>query len=407
MVMILGAGMTGLAAGIATGWPVYEATHRPGGICSSYYLDNYRFEHGGGHWIFGADEEILTFIKSMVNVKTYKRKSSVFFPNDNTFVPYPIQNNLRYPNWGHIAKKEIIDRAVSGQQPAASITMKQYLGGTFGPTLCEEFFYPFHEMYTAGLYDRIAPQDGYKTPIDLNLVKAGATGQTAPVGYNVEFIYPEGGLDKLAAKMAERADVHYARTVMSVDRVGHRVIFSDGSARPYTPGELISTLPLNVTLKMAGLDAGMPDPHTSVLVVNIGAQRGMGMPDDHWLYLPQNASGFHRVGFYSNVDPDFAPQGRVSIYAEKALFDATKFPFGPSTLRLIEALKKWKFIEDVDVVSPTYVDVAYTWSWPNSDWKERAIHLLAKHGIRQLGRYGRWHFQGIAESIREGLSVKV
>jgi len=397
--MILGAGMTGLAAGIATGQPVYEATHRPGGICSSYYLDNYRFEHGGGHWIFGGDAKSIGFIKSLVNVKTYKRKSSVFLPNEQVFVPYPIQNNLRYVNWGHTALEEIL----SGHGSSNIKTMKEYLSAAFGSTLCEKFFHPFHEMYTAGLYDRIAPQDGYKTPVNLDAVRAGSTGQTASVGYNVEFLYPEGGLDKLAAKMAEKCDVHYARTVMSIDVQEHMVHFDDGSVLPFHPSELISTLPLNTTLKLAGLSVGLADPYTSVLVVNIGARPGPLMPDDHWLYLPQNASGFHRVGFYSNVDPDFAPAGRVSIYAEKALLPATNYPFGPSTLRLIEALKKWKFIDEVDVVSPTYVDVAYTWSWPGSEWKEKAIKRLADHGIRQLGRYGRWHFQGIAESIREGL----
>jgi len=36
--MILGAGMTGLAAGRASGFPVYEAEETPGGICSSYYV---------------------------------------------------------------------------------------------------------------------------------------------------------------------------------------------------------------------------------------------------------------------------------------------------------------------------------------------------------------------------------
>ena len=35
---ILGAGMTGLAAGLASGLPVYEAADTPGGICSSYYI---------------------------------------------------------------------------------------------------------------------------------------------------------------------------------------------------------------------------------------------------------------------------------------------------------------------------------------------------------------------------------
>jgi protoporphyrinogen oxidase len=58
--LILGAGMTGLAAGLVSGLPVVEAAAGPGGICSSYYrnpgtgspeaeAESYRFEIGGGH----------------------------------------------------------------------------------------------------------------------------------------------------------------------------------------------------------------------------------------------------------------------------------------------------------------------------------------------------------------------
>ncbi len=35
---ILGGGITGLSAGIASGLPVFEAVDTPGGICSSYYV---------------------------------------------------------------------------------------------------------------------------------------------------------------------------------------------------------------------------------------------------------------------------------------------------------------------------------------------------------------------------------
>jgi len=57
-------------------------------------------------------------------------------------------------------------------------------------------------------------------------------------------------------------------------------------------------------------------------------------------------------------------------------------------------------------VDPVWVEAAYTWAWPDSKWKEKAIALLKEHNIYQIGRYGRWKFQGIAESIREGLSIK-
>jgi protoporphyrinogen oxidase len=77
---ILGGGVTGLAAGLSSGLPLFEAAVEPGGICSSYYVrpgsqqrlaqapsdeNAYRFEIGGGHWIFGGDATILHFLRSV------------------------------------------------------------------------------------------------------------------------------------------------------------------------------------------------------------------------------------------------------------------------------------------------------------------------------------------------------
>src|SRR4051812_15729806 len=108
---IVGGGMTGLAAGRASGAPVFEARERAGGICSSYYVrpgesdrltappdddEAYRFEIGGGHWIFGGDPTILEFVNSITPLRSYERRSSVFFPDTDLLVPYPLQNHLRY-----------------------------------------------------------------------------------------------------------------------------------------------------------------------------------------------------------------------------------------------------------------------------------------------------------------------
>jgi hypothetical protein len=59
----------------------------------------------------------------------------------------------------------------------------------------------------------------------------------------------------------------------------------------------------------------------------------------------------------------------------------------------------------VDVVDPTWIDVAYTWSWPGSTWRRRALEQLTALGVHQVGRYARWSFQGIADSVKEGLDA--
>ncbi|MGH7885824.1 MAG: FAD-dependent oxidoreductase [Thermodesulfobacteriota bacterium] len=421
--VIIGGGVTGLAAGYVSNLPIYEAEEVPGGICSSYYLkageteprfrnteDNeaYRFEIGGGHWIFGGDPAVLHFIKSLTPVKSYKRSSAVYFPDENLYVPYPLQNNLAYLG-KDIAKRAI--REIENSPKRIPKTMEEWLELSFGKTLLKKFFAPFHDLYTAGLWTKIAPQDAYKSPINMNAVVNGASNQNPPeVGYNVTYLYPEEGLNTLASKMSDKCTINYGKRVVEIDLVKREVNFDDGKGIKYN--NIISTLPLNKAVKAASLKLDpYPDDFTSVLVLNIGAKKGNNCPPHHWLYIPSSKSGFHRVGFYSNVDNTFLPlssredNNRVSIYIEKAFQNGKK----PSVKEIkdysksvIDEIKEWGFISEAETIHPTWIDVAYTWAKPGSIWKDTALKELEKNDIFQIGRYGRWSFQGIAESIRDG-----
>lgn len=420
--IVLGGGMTGLAAGVASGWPVYEAGEVPGGICSSYYIrpgeqtrlhqmpadgEAYRFEIGGGHWIFGGDPIVVQFIRKLVPLKSYARRSSVYFHEQSLYVPYPLQNSLR-----HLGP-EVTEAALTEMARARGVfrTMRDWLHDSFGLTLSELFFDPFHELYTAGLYDRIAPQDAYKSPVDLGAAIRGAVQDTLPVGYNATFLYPDPGLDALARAMADRCQVHYRREVTRIDPQARTVYFSDGGQVTYE--SLLCTLPLNTTLRLAGLQSEQQnDPSTAVLVLNIGAERGPRCPEDHWLYNFKTRSGFHRVGFYSNVDRSFLPRsyresgGAVTIYVERALQPEQRLceaDVKAYSAAVVAELQDWGYIGEPHVVDPTWIEVAYTWQWPASKWRSAAIKLLEGHGIYMVGRYARWTFQGIADSIRDGL----
>lgn len=423
--MILGSGMTGITAGLVSGLPVFEAENIPGGICSSYYIkpnqkerlrvapedqEVYRFELGGGHWIFGGDPIVLRFVQSLAPFNTYYRKSSVYFHERNLYVPYVLQNHLGY--LGADIAAQALAEIVS--EPKSKIkTMADWLEQNFGTTLTTLFFGPFHELYTAGLWKEIAPQDAYKSPVSMPLVVQGAFGKTPPVGYNASFVYPKEGLNVLSQRMAQKCDIRYGKRVIAIDVNKQVVEFADGSFVEYEV--LISTLPLNRVMEMAHLQiADPPDPYTSVLVLNIGAVKGPNCPDDHWLYNPDARSGFHRVGFYSNVDVSFLPKSarehnnRVGIYVERAYQGGNK-PSEEATQiysqMVIQELQEWGFIEQVEVVDPTWIEVAYTWNYPDSHWKPQALSALEKHNIFQVGRYGQWNFQGIAASIRDGFVI--
>jgi protoporphyrinogen oxidase len=424
--IILGAGVTGLAAGIASGAPIYEAAQDPGGICSSYYVrpgttqrlhqppadgEAYRFEIGGGHWIFGGDPAVLRFIKDLTPTESYSRRSSVYLPEEKLFAPFPIQNHMRAlgPERAGKALQEMSNP--TGDQS----TMKDWLRRNFGTMLFDLFFDGFNRLYTAGLYDKVAPQDAYKSPVDIKLATRGATTDAPAVGYNTQYLYPIEGLGTLAQRMAARCvgGVQYGKRVVRIDAKAHQVQFADNTSATYS--RLLTTLPLDVNLKLAGLSvADRADPYTSVLVVNIGATKGAVCPQDHWVYVPSSMAGFHRVGFYSNVSPSFLPascrssQDRTSIYVERAYVGGEK----PSDAQvraycdsLVRELQSWQYIRDVEVVDPTWIDSAYTWAWPGSKWRTQAMQVLEQQDIYPVGRYARWIFQGIADSIRDGFIV--
>jgi len=411
---------------LATGFLIYEAEEQPGGICSSYYIrpgssdrlahlpkdgETYRFESGGGHWIFGGDDIVLKFLEKLTPVKQYVRKSSVYFCTKNLYVPYPIQNNLRFLD--QTTRERVLNEIFYGNLRFK--TMKEWLHASFGQTLSELFFYPFHQLYTANLYECIAPQDAQKSPINVATVIQGSQAEVPAAGYNVTFVYPEKGLDVLTRKMAEQCDIRYGKRVVKIDVHKKEAFFSDGDTAKYE--KLISTLPLNRMMELTGLAAGEESfPYTSVLVLNIGAVRGGKCPDDHWLYNPDAKAGFHRVGFYSNVDSSFLPKSsrntndRVGIYVERSFVGGEKpseeevADYSKSVIRELQDLE---FIGEAEVVDPTWIDVAYTWSWPGSHWKESALKKLQEHDIHSIGRYGHWTFQGIADSIQEGLGINV
>lgn len=423
MGIILGGGVTGLAAGFASGSPVYEAEEAPGGICSSYYMhpggqqrmhsppeddEAYRFELGGGHWIFGGDAALLRFIGALTPLKFYERRSSVFFPNRNLYVPYPLQNHLGClpKDVRMIAATEMFEAPRGKPQ-----TLKESLRQSFGVTLTDLFFGPFHELYTAGLWKTIAPQDGYKSPINFGHVLRGMVDGNPPAGYNATFVYPTAGLGVLTRSMAVRCDIHFGKRAVEIDVTRRRVLFADGSTVQYEL--LISTLPLNRMMEMARLEVeAKPDPYTSVLVLNIGGRAGGACPADHWVYVPHSSAGFHRIGFYSNVDSSFLPKSsrasgdRVSMYVERAFLGGA-VPTEGEVREYLEAaireLRAWGYLSEVEVADPTWIDVAYTWSWPGSQWRAQALKKLEESEILMVGRYARWHFQGISASIRDGL----
>ena len=366
--IIIGAGFTGMASGIKTGSPIYEATDHAGGICTDYVKDGFRFSNGGPHYLFGKDAG-LEYIKSLVEVKEYERKAGVYY---NHIFPYPFQSNFKHAMMFH---------------PVREDNFKNWLTDTFMSDKCDMFFYPFNEKYTAGLYDQIIPQDAYKSP------KTGT-------GWVSTFCDPVNGLSDLVSKMASQCKINFNKKAVSIDAHNKLVKFDDLWIQKYD--RLISTIPLGKCLQLCG-NTDFNLPYTSVLVINIGAERGHSTPEEHWLYIPFCKSGFHRVSFYTNVDQTKAPAGKVGLSVEMAFKDVEykNLKVEEISFGICKELQEWGWIGDPIVVHPNWVDCAYTWQY-NKDDAQKGIDWLKERDIYSVGRYGKWKFCGITQSIMMG-----
>lgn len=371
--LILGAGVSGMAAGIKTGHPIYEATNQHGGICRSFIKDGFEFSNGGPHWIFGSGEG-LEFIKSLVKLKSYERKAKVSYMNCS--FPYPIQS---------FAQQET---------EVKSGTLKAWMHERFSLELCNMFFDPFNMAYTCGLYEDIVQDDEFKSP------PAGDKGHV------VTFYDPVEGLTSLIDKMALKCNIHYEQRAVKIDTEKKIVYFKSGEWAKYE--KLISTIPLNQMMLLCG-QTGYNLPYTSVFVLSLGAEKAENTPTEHWAYTPFTKCGFYRVGFSSNVDENKAPPGKVCLSVERPFppgitFDDLDVDFIKK--EIISELQNWRFIGNVITEDISFVPIAYTWLYLISkDDRAKALAWLKEHDITSIGRYGAHKFGGMVESIKAGLNV--
>jgi len=430
--VIVGGGITGLFAGIITGAPIYEKNSYPGGLLSSYCInintgekkhckhreeDDVLFELGGGHWLWGLDKNAIIHraLTRFSGFKRYQRRSAVYLTDYDLFVPYPLQYHI-----GHLPKDLrdaalediIIARKNSKLFDNHKLTFAEFLKLSFGETLYKIFFEPYNYAYTAGLLYEVAPPRKMKIPNDLDIILRGSKENAQSfTGYNAYFYYPVDGLGPLMWKMCSVTKCHLDHRVTFLDVNRKQITINDSHSVKYDT--LVATIPLLEILKISDMKEFLynPDPYTGVLCVNAVVKKGRKTPKDHWIYVSKSKSGFHRIGYYSNVDKMFLPakyrsEDFVSIYIEKVF----RGGFRPQNLdteaiNMLNEAIEFGFIGEVLLYDFNFVEYAYTWQRPGSTWVDNAIKVLIDSNIIPIGRYASWgKVEGVIECMEEVLT---
>lgn len=419
MIVILGAGIAGLSAAFHLKGKEYEIFEREvevGGLCRSVTQDGFTFDYTGHllHLSHDYTQRLLADLLPDLFIK-HQRNAAIYIRS--TYVPFPFQANL----WAlpkELTKECLIEfiRA-SCREVKGGYDFLSWIYQVFGSGIAEHFMVPYNEKLWRVPLDEISLEwvERFVPCPTLEEVIDGALGVNLKgFGYNQEFVYPrQGGIGVLPQTFLSKVkNVHLGKEAKSVDIDKKMVRFHDGSEVAYHT--LISTLPLDELLQRLEpmpieiKNAQARLRYVSVLNLNLGVKRE-GIADYHWVYYPEPAYPFYRVGFLSNLSSHMAPTGTNSLSVE-----ISYLPSNPpvleemreATLAALIACGVLRNDDEILAERAIWIKHAYViYDQFRSRHLPQIIEFLHSHRIYPLGRYGRWEYTAMEEAILQGKEV--
>lgn len=419
-VVIIGGGLAGVSAGhhLAEHEPVlFERESAIGGLCRSFTQDGFTFDCTG-HLIHLKNAYVKELVANLLPdaFNSHERLAAIY--SQSTTTPYPFQANT-YGLPPQVVKECVVGFVETLQIPAngGPKNFHDWVMKTFGAGIAKHFMLPYNEKFwKQDLRTITADWVSWSIPKpSLEEVVNGALGLTNKgMGYNPRFIYPRtGGIDCLPQALARRIKrVHLNETLAAIDPKKKVVRMAGGREEPYD--SLITTLPLPETFRLLG---DTPDSlkhdasllrAVGVLNINIGVDRP-NISDQHWVYFPEGEFIFSRVGFPMNFSQAVAPPGTSSMYIEITYQPGQKPDVEEAYARSVADLERCGILRPGDRIL-TRVDLDIKHGYVIFD-EHRQTHLqnlidyLESRDIHTAGRYGRWDYYSMEDSIRSGKAI--
>ena len=407
--VVIGAGISGLgfANWIRERAPgasvvVLEREAEPGGYCRTVLKDGFVWDYSG-HFFHFKHPEIEAWLRARMpgqRIDTITKLSSIRYAGRD--IDFPFQKNIH-----QLPQAEFIEclydlyfRPPSGGgEPTSFLDM---LYRKLGRAITEKFLRPYNEKLYATDLDTLDPDAmGRFFPHAeiadiIGNMKPGAKAG----GYNATFTYPAGGAIEYVKALLHDIPgvVALGEDVVGIDRDAHTVTTSKREIR-YK--HLVSSTPLPALLRMCGVTPLGAAGFTSnkVLVYNLGFDR-KGPRAVHWMYFPDRALSFYRVGFYDNIfDSD-----RMSLYVEIGLRHDEQPDVAAMRERVLADLARENIVDGHQLVAhhdvildPAYVHITKDSLRDTARYKAE----LAADDIHTVGRYGGWTYCSIEDNLVE------
>lgn len=403
--LILGAGISGLAFAYNKrddDYLLLEKDSRAGGLCQSFFAPGFVWDVAG-HFYHFHNEKTKEFVKEMLKgseLCDVTKCAKVFYKGK--YMDAPFQYNIHQLEHGEFMECLTDLYYAEGDNNAQSF--KEFVRQKFGKGISDKFLIPYNEkLYSCDLDELERDSMGKFLPkLTFDMLMTfyrGGKGST----YNDYFIYPKNGTMELVNSYLKQLDsnrLHLGETVNAIDVENHRVTTGCGT---YEYENLISTLPLRDFVKMSGCGDSNIFRSNKILILNLGFDLPSRDKEVNWIYFPGEEI-FYRVGFYNNI----APRPKMSLYVEIGCRSDEKIDIPSMLERTLDDLKRVHITDDHKledyhpiVVEPAYVHI----SKEGKEETERVMAAMKSHKVHMVGRYARWEYSAIDDSIEQALAL--
>jgi protoporphyrinogen oxidase len=275
----------------------------------------------------------------------------------------------------------------------------------FGSGIANRFLVPYNQkLYACDLDQLDVDAMGRFFPqADIaDIIRNMRTPENA--GYNSTFTYPARGAAEYVRALLRELRPEQLSMGELLLRVDLESRVAETNRRQIAFRHLVSSLPLPQLLARCGVEHRVADfDWNKVLVFNLGFDR-KGSEQWHWIYFPDAARRFYRVGFYDNI----LGQPRMSLYVEIGARRSESLDVAKELERVLDDLAAESIVRDHRlqawhsvILDPAYVHVTQS----GQAEVARVRSLLREKGVFSVGRYGRWTYCSIEDNLLETLAL--
>ncbi len=398
--LIIGGGITGLAFASKlnnSSYVILEKEERCGGYCKTFFEKDFVWDYAGHFFHFNEPELQKEFSPLLCDpASVYSEKNTKIYYKGQ-YVDYPFQFNIH-----QLPKEEFLDclcDLFEKDKHTDNEGFKGMLYSKFGTAISEKFLIPYNEkLYSCDLNDLDVDAMGRFFPnADAAKIVQSFRGERIKT-YNDSFFYSSKGAEAFVTHFMQSIpdeNLLLSQEVQSVD-TENKIAYTKDYAIHYD--KLINTMPFDALLRTCGIEHKEEYTSNRVLVFNIGFDRKAVDNKVHWIYYPDKALTFYRVGFYNNILGD----EKLSIYVEIGLNREGEVDTEKLYQNTLCDLEKVGIITDhkVEAYNTLLMDPAYVHiSHDSQAEKEKIKKELANKDIYTLGRYGNWTYCSIEDCI--------